>query len=257
MRDRNAKQLGTSARAERGVISKLVLVVMVSLFAAFVVSPAAAAAEAGCQKTVSLEEFRERVKKAGLYAGGPTEYTDVGRRTLAKAIDVGLTPDGKVLDIGAGSLRIGWWLLQYIDASNYWVIEPARERVDAAAKALGVDIHLFYNYDFEFPSTGFDLVLARSIWTHASKAMISKMLSEFAEKAEPDGKFLASIYFANNPEGDYKGEEWIGMDRVHNGMRIVFHLRDWVEAEAAKHGLKMTVAEELHGQTWVVLERAS
>lgn len=217
----------------------------------------AALDETSCQKTVSLAEFQRGVKEAGLYLGGPAAYTDVGRQTLATAIDAGLEPTDKLLDIGAGSLRIAWWLLQYIDPSNYYAIEPVKERLDTAAKILGVDIHLYYNSDFEFPEPGFDFVLARSIWTHASKAMISKMLSEFAENATPNGKFLASVYFATQPEHDYQGEHWIGAERKHRGASVVSHSREWIESEVAKNGLKMTVGDTFHGQIWVLIERAT
>ena len=219
--------------------------------------PAGTADDPGCQKTASFKEFTSGVRKAGLFTGGPTQYADVGRRTLAKAVDVGLLPTDTVLDIGAGSLRIGWWLVQYIEPRNYYAIEPAKKRIDTAAKLLGVEIHTFYNYDFEFPEKNFDFVLARSIWSHASKAMISKMLSEFAENASPTGKFLASVYFANEPSSDYEGKDWIDGKRKHKGKMVVAHSRAWVEAAVAKHGLKMTVSEKLHGQIWVLIERAS
>ena len=216
-----------------------------------------AAAEQGCQKTVSFEEFTNGVRKARLYLGGPKVYTDVGRRSLAEAIDVGLRPGDKVLDIGAGSLRVGWWLLQYIEPSNYYAIEPMKKRVDTAARIAGVKIHTFYNSDFEFPPERFDFVLARSIWTHASKAMISKMLSEFAENASPGASSSRRSISRTNPKAAYLGEHWIDHQRKYKGMMIVSHSRDWVEAEVAKHGLKMTVGEKLHGQIWVLVERAS
>lgn len=210
-----------------------------------------------CAGTATYEAFRDGIFEAGLYSGGPDElYEMAGRNTLATGIISGLMPDHTVLDIGAGSLRIGWWLVQYIEPANYHAIEPVRERIDAAEQILGADIHTYYNTDFEFPDVEFDFVIARSIWTHASKTMISKMLSEFAENAAPDGKFLASVIFPRIEAGDYKGEQWVG--RVDKGDigGMVKHSRRWLEEECQKNGLAMEIGGSLALQTWVLISRA-
>jgi len=127
---------------------------------------------------LSIEEFEKGLRAAEIWFGGPEErFEEVGRGTLALAIDSGLNPDHQVLDIGAGSLRVGWWILQYIDPKNYHAVEPVKERIDTAVALIDADINVYYNSDWEFPSVEFDLVIARSIWTHASKWMITKMLS--------------------------------------------------------------------------------
>ena len=100
---------------------------------------------------LSIENFKRAIQEAGIFSGGPErKYEDVGRQTFAISVDQGLMPDHKVLDIGAGSLRIAWWYLHFIKAENYHAIEPVRERIDAAAKLLGVDINIYYNEDWEF-----------------------------------------------------------------------------------------------------------
>ena len=205
---------------------------------------------------ISFEEFKRAIQMAGVWSGGPTrKYMDVGRQTFATSVSQGLMPDHKVLDIGAGSLRIGWWLLQYVEPENYHAIEPVRERVDTAAGLLGVDIHLYYNNDWEFPEVDFDFVVARSIWTHASKDMIAKMISEFAENSSPEGRFLTSFIPAANDAQDYKGKEWVGKVLKSDKAGMIRHSLEWVRNECRKHDLDVRTLDEQHGQTWLLITR--
>ncbi len=159
--------------------------------------------EAGPAAARDIGKFQDGLRQAGIWAGGPGfKFEGVGRETLAAAIKYGLDPDHKVLDVGAGSLRVGWWLLHYVEPENYHAIEPVKNRVDTAAAMIGADIHVYYNTDWEFPPVDFDFVIARSIWTHASKWMISKMLAEFADNSAPNARFLASVLPARHPWED-------------------------------------------------------
>ena len=177
------------------------------LFFAVVVGQALGCSSERQRTTPAFDEFRSAIFKAGLYSGGLDNLFElVGRHTLAASIENGLLPQHKVRDIGAGSLRVGWWIVQFIDPTNYHAIEPVRARLDRAAEILGVYINLYYNDDFEFPSVQLDFVIARSIWTQTSKAMISKMLAEFVENSGPGAKFLTSVLFARSAEEDYQGE---------------------------------------------------
>ena len=54
-------------------------------------------------------------------------------------------------------------------------------------------------------------VLARSIWTHASKEQIERMLASFASVAPSDGLLLTSYRPARALlRGDYAGDTWVG-----------------------------------------------
>src|SRR5437773_6599477 len=211
-----------------------------------------------CSATVTLDDFKAGILKAGLFTGGPEDrFEDVGRQTLATSITVGLMPEHKVLDIGAGALRVGWWLVHYVDPSNYYAIEPARERIDTAARLLNMDINIRYNDDFKFPDVEFDFVLARSIWTHASKSMISKMLAEFAEHSTPEGKFLTSVLLARSEQEDYKGDAWVGKVLETDPSGVVKHSLGWIITECKRHGLSMQQVGDLHGQIWLLIARES
>lgn len=215
-------------------------------------------ASARQRPTVSFPEFERRIMQSGVFSGGPdAQFEDVGRRTFADCVTHGLMPDHKFLDIGAGCLRIGWWVLQYIEPRNYHAIETVKNRLDTGADILGVDIHRYYNSDWEFPDVKFDFVLARSIWSHASKPMISKMLSEFAENSSPDGRFLTSFIAAPTERDDYKGTEWVGKVEKTDAGGGVRHSLDWIVDECSKNRLGVRSVGNLYGQTWLLIEHLS
>ncbi|NQZ97024.1 MAG: class I SAM-dependent methyltransferase [Myxococcales bacterium] len=198
---------------------------------------------------IGFQEFEAAMLARGLGLGGPADrFEDVGRNTLATSIKYGLMPSDKVLDVGAGGLRNGWWLIQFIEPSNYHAIEPRKKSIDNAAELIGAKINIYYNDDWEFPDVKFDFVLARSIWTHASKWMISKMLAEFAENSTPDARFLTSVVFPRADKPDYMGERWLGRP-------LVAHSLKWIEDECRKHALSVQVKEELYGQIWLLIEK--
>jgi hypothetical protein len=211
-----------------------------------------------CSAPLSFEQFKAGIEETTAWTGGPEErFEEVGRKTLAFAIEEGLRPDHQVLDIGAGAMRVGWWFVQYIKPSNYHAIEPNREMIDNAARLIGADINIYYNSDFEFPGVKFDFVIARSIWTHASKTMISKMLSEFVENSTPQARFLASAIPARQDDEDYLGEEWVGRSHINDTRGLVRHSLSWIQSECHRRGLWLEVKGELHAQTWLLIGKVN
>jgi hypothetical protein len=202
-----------------------------------------------------IEVFKRGLVRAGIPLGGPeAKFAQVGRKTLAAMIDAGLLPTDQVLDVGAGSMRIGWWLLHYIEPRHYHALEPLRERIDTAARLLGADINVYDNDDFTFPDVAFDFVIARSVWTHASKGMMATMIAEFARTAAPGGAFLASMRPAGSEDEDYAGDEWVGKGVDSDEPGMVRHSLSWVQAECDRHGLTLRQKGEFNRQTWVLLK---
>lgn len=235
----------------------IIVLTVVLIVAAFLVGKSQRTEVAPRALEISVDDFKRAIQEAGLFSGGPEhKYEDVGRQTFAISVSLGLMPDHQVLDIGAGSLRTAWWYLQFIKPENFHAIEPARERIDAAAELLDVDINIYYNDDWEFPDIDFDFVLARSIWTHASKGMIAKMISEFAENSSPEGRFLTSVRLARNDAEDYKGTDWVGkFSSKSDDPGMIRHSLSWVRYECQKHDLEVEVVEKQYAQTWLVITR--
>lgn len=203
---------------------------------------------------LTFEEFHAKIIEAGIWTGGPAgKFEQAGRGSLAAAIAHGLNPDHKLLDIGAGCMRIGWWLIQYIEPRNYHAVEPNKEMIDTAVNIIGEEVNVYFNEDWVFPDVDFDMVFARSIWTHASKSMISKMLEEFAKVRNPSVRFLTSVQLAETEEEDYKGEEWVGISHDSDTPGLVKHSLEWIESECKKNKLVVEVKEEFASQTWLLI----
>ncbi len=235
------------------------------------------------------------------FLGGPTwTFERVGRHGLAVLLEEGLAPTSRVLDVGCGALRLGYWLMRLLDPGHYFGIEPNQEMLEVGLRELvepevveRADAHFSANEDFDFSVFGesFDFVVARSIWTHASRAQITAMLASFAACAAPGGVFLASYYpsgfwftvghrwprlqgivpklplarmtplLARVPSlgrsREYLREGWIGRSHQSDERGVVNHGLRWISAEAARHGLTVRLMpyRVIHHQYWLRISR--
>src|SRR3954454_18606924 len=74
---------------------------------------------------VRIQERAAQLKAAGGFLGGPFEdFERVGRLQLVTLVQQGLNPSSKVLDVGCGSLRAGYWLMNFLEPGGYHGIEP-------------------------------------------------------------------------------------------------------------------------------------
>jgi SAM-dependent methyltransferase len=141
------------------------------------------------------------------FLGGPIgDFERIGRLGFTVLLQEGLRPSSRVLDVGCGALRLGYWLMRFLDPGRYFGIEPQQSMVETGLHDLiepeivaRAQPRFSSNDDFDFSvfDERFDFVYARSIWTHASKPQISSMLSSFAANTSPGAVFLASYYPAS------------------------------------------------------------
>lgn len=197
---------------------------------------------------------------AVMFTGGPASlFESVGRASTISMIEHGLYPDSSVLDIGCGSLRLGYWLINFLQPGCYHGIEPENARVRWGLNYLvGPDVaeakrpRFDDNVDLDFAvfDRNFDFFVARSIWTHAARRHIVTMLDGFRACAAPDAVFLASYVPTTDGTG-YEGDEWVGMP-------LVEHSFAWIAAECEHRGLAAReVPVEINGQVWVRVEHAA
>jgi SAM-dependent methyltransferase len=168
-----------------------------------------------------LQERAERLQ-GSLFLGGPTrDFERVGSLSFQLLLKEGLQPSSRVLDVGCGALRVGYWLMRFLDPGCYFGIEPQRDVVRRALSELlepevleRSDARFSYNEDFDFTVFGetFDFVIARSVWTHACKRQISAMLRSFSLTSAPGGVFLASYMPASFVAK--AGRRWSPAERV-------------------------------------------
>lgn len=189
-----------------------------------------------------------------------------GREQLTYLLTSGLNPDSKVVDLGCGVLRGGYWLIHFLDPACYCGIEPHRERLEmgirtilepesVAAKRPRFDNNPYF--DTSVFGEKFDFFLAYSIWTHASKLQIQAMLDSFLRDAKDDGVFVTSYLPASWRHPDYQGDQWHGTSHESDVPGCIYHSLRWIKAECGHRGL---IARELgqdktHGQFWLEIKR--
>lgn len=103
-------------------------------------------------------EFYARALAQGRHrdiVGG--RWDETGRAQMALLRDAGLQPHHHLLDIGAGSLRLGCKAVPYLDPGHYWATDPSLDMM-LTGRALELPdpdrldpSHLVQDADFAFP----------------------------------------------------------------------------------------------------------
>jgi hypothetical protein len=217
----------------------------------------------------TLMERARTLQANKFFLGGPPElFETAGRKSLILLLSEGLVPNSRVLDIGCGCLRIGYWLIHFLDQGCYFGIEPNSRLLNAGlAHVLEPGLvdskqpKFNHNAEFDFRPFGetFDFFLARSIWTHAAKNQIQMMLDGFLATADSGGQFFTSYYRTSPQKPDYKGTKWLGRSHESDEAGVVAHSLEWIQTECASRGLTAVEigekAAQFGNQTWLRIRR--
>jgi len=239
---------------------------------------------------VSPQAKSRALAAEGKFLGGRlADYERAGRLQLEVLIHEGLYPSSKVLDVGCGALRGSYWLMHFLEPECFFGIEPHPDRVEIGLnEVLEPELRerarprFSHNDDFDLTvfGTEFDFVIARSVWTHTSKAQIQRMLDTFCEAGAPGAVMLVSYFPASRipgavrnpflrllarvPKGpgaanrvlgrvprkdDYLGGEW----QAGN----VSHSYSWIAGECRRRNLSVRELDYgiLGSQIWLRIER--
>lgn len=215
---------------------------------------------------MTLQEKFEMLAKHK-FLGIPVKDFEAGGREQFRYLQrAGLRPGSKLVDIGCGVLRAGYWIIGFLDPDCYCGIEPHRER-------LQIGIHSILdpgsmerkrprfdsnsNFDTSVFSDKFDFFLAYSIWTHASKPQIQAMLDGFRRDSTDEGKFLTTYLPADWLRRDYRGDKWYGTSHESNVPGCIRHSFKWIRAECELRGLNLSklTRDETHRQSWLLIEK--
>ncbi len=202
------------------------------------------------------------------FLGVPVQnFEKGGRELLSYVLEAGLNPDSKLVDIGCGVLRGGYWLIHFLDPGCYYGIEPHGGRLKMGintilepeileAKRPRFDTNP--RFDTSVFEEKFDFFLAYSVWTHASKPQIQTMLDAFLRDAKDGGVFLTSYLPANGSHPDYQGDEWYGTSHESDVPGLIHHNLQWIEAESERRGLitRELGRDKTYGQSWLEIRRA-
>lgn len=203
-----------------------------------------------------------------MFLGGPVEdFEAVGRLQLVMLLKHGLYPHSKVLDIGCGCLRGGYWLIHFLDRGCYCGIEPNQKMLEAGLQTFfSPEILQAKNPRFDHNSVfdvsvfqeRFDFFLARSIWSHASKAQIETMLDGFCEYAVDTGVFLTSYLKAGLfKRKDYWGNTWVGRSDSSDKPGLVYHRFSWLVKACQQRDLNIEELKEgiYNHQIWLKITK--
>lgn len=190
------------------------------------------------------------------YVGPPDQYDYMGGTQFALLFLLGLRAHHRVLDFGCGSLRAGRLLIPYLDAGNYYGIEPNAWLIeDAMARQLGGMEKLkrpqfSHSGDFKADVFGesFNFIVAQSIFSHAGPTLTATALNSFAHCLAPNG--LCAVTFIEGDEDTPEG--WFYTGQTKRG--TVRYRPALIEYLAANAGLKSARLPWKHPrQTWWLL----
>jgi len=217
--------------------------------------------------TDSLQQRGERLYEVTTQIGcGIKRFEKTGRTQLESLIRHGLNPWDKLLDIGCGALCGGYWMINFLHPGCYCGIEPNEFMFNAGVDHL-VEPGLFEakqpkflhndRYDFSGFGVKFDYFHAHSIWTHAPKKDLEKMLDGFLEHSNPGARFLTSFKSPGLFRPDYKGDTWIGRSHESDEPGICRHSFKWIQQACDARGLTVELlrGEKIHKQKWILLRR--
>ena len=176
-------------------------------------------------------------------------------------------PQSKVGTVAAATWR--YWLIHFLDRGRYFGIEPAafmlRKGIEhvlepAAREEKQPRFDTNDRFDFSVFGEKFDVVLARSIWTHASKAQVQTMLDGFAANSSPEAFFLTSYLpasFWTMRTRDYQGDQWIGRSHQSSEPGLVYHSFGWIKEQVEARGMFVTQLPDLilNKQHWLRISR--
>lgn len=136
--------------------------------------------------------------------GGNWDRT--GRAYFEALKALGLAPHQTFLDLGCGSLRIGYHVIAYLEPGNYVGADMSSGVLDAGKAVIEREglqdkrarlIRTRGEVDFSFVDQTFDFIFAASVFTHLRPHMIEECLSS-AHKVMHSG----SVFYFTFMEGD-------------------------------------------------------
>lgn len=131
-------------------------------------------------------------------------WNETGRLQLAILRQAGLAPHHQLLDIGAGSLRLGCQAVPYLDPGNYWATDLSRalmirgyerEIADRARLSPG---HLIQDADFSFAGVPQTIThaMAFAVFTHLPMAFLRRALTNARSRLPNLQLFAFTVFLA-------------------------------------------------------------
>lgn len=214
-----------------------------------------------------LRQIAISIQQEAPYTGGPVQHFEmVGRDTIITLLQNGLRPDHTILDFGCGALRLGYWIVRLMERDNYFGIEPDFSMLEAGKK-YSLDTELINlkqpqfstnsQCDFSVFGVKFDFVVARSIFTHTTPALLRKTLKSFQANSAENGIMLASYWPLEYSKPGEIGDQLPLTDSRF--IRVVKYSLATIQSWSTEFGLKVSeyrVNPLINEQVWLKFERS-
>jgi len=156
------------------------------------------------------DDSKHRIKDKGHrgYIGGNSleMWYGIGMLQYHFLVYQGLKHDHHFLDIACGALRLGQFIIPYLDRGNYFGLDAEKELVSLALqhelpsfliKQKNPNFSFNYNFDFSFIDS-FDFAMAQSLFTHLTLEDIAICFHKLKLKAHKDSKFFFTFFEGNS-----------------------------------------------------------
>lgn len=131
-------------------------------------------------------------------------WDETGRIQMQILREAGLQPHHRLLDIGAGSLRLGCKAVPYLDPGQYWATDQSRalmlrghatELADPDRLPLS---HLIEDADFTFPGLpdDIDFAIAFAVFTHLPRGHLADALPRIRRRFPRLQRLLFTVFLA-------------------------------------------------------------
>ena len=134
-------------------------------------------------------------------------WDETGRLQFQLLLDAGLTPQHHILDLGAGSLRLGCKLVPWMEPGHYWgtdmsgsLMRAGRENELTDPDRLAED-HLVEDASFEFPGVPERIthIMAFAVFTHLPVNHFRRALLQVHRKFPHLELMLFTVFLAPDP----------------------------------------------------------
>ena len=152
------------------------------------------------------KNIADRIKAVGhrQYVGGFSDqlWYEIGKLQYHFLVQQGLKPEHVFYDVACGSLRLGQYLIPYLNEGRYHGLDLDQTLIDIGIeKEFYTDIialrnpRFFVNEEFDFGiSPNFDFAIAQSLFTHLDPDDIRSCLSAMRGKCHAHSQFYFTVF---------------------------------------------------------------
>jgi SAM-dependent methyltransferase len=138
-------------------------------------------------------------------------FTRAGQRFLQAAVERGLQPDHRVLDLGCGVGRFAVAISEYLsDRGRYTGLDASKEAITLCNQWIAPKLARFsfvwadvpdtgaaQIYRFPFEDERFDFVFSNSLFTHLVPRLAHSYIHEIGRVLRPGGRTVNTIFLLN------------------------------------------------------------